>query len=471
MRLWAGWGNGPDHQVGDHLLRHDPRAARLAVTAGPGLGWYVANFGNYTDINSPYGRLRSPDRARHRAEDGGLTWTNADAQTGGLLGGAHGCGAASCDSMVCRGRGADHHRCRVRGGRRAVIVVEFRERTPTVPADLEAVGDQVAAGVQALFDESPTGAYDNVRAVLVAVDGHRIVERYYESSAAATHNVWSVTKSVMSMLVGIALEDGHIDSVDQTLAELLPSYADHMSPQTEAITLQQVLTMTAGLPTGADEEELATTRDWVAAMLDASPVSRPGRDFAYSNPGSHLLSAILVEATGQPVLEYAREQLFSPLGIVTDPAAEPVMLAAAAAEYAEARFAWPTDPAGLHTGWCCLKLTARDMETLGQLWLDEGEWNGTQVVPAEWVAESTRPHVATTELGRAHYGYQWWVTEADGRPAFAAVGYDGQLVEIVPELDLVVVVVSEEGTMNVQSDALLSIVANVIAPAVRNQPR
>jgi CubicO group peptidase (beta-lactamase class C family) len=337
---------------------------------------------------------------------------------------------------------------------------------PSTRADgVDTAGETIAAGIQATFDESSSGAYDNVRAVLVTVDGKPLFERYYGSSDEP-NNVFSVTKSVMAMLVGMALDDGDLVSVDQTLAELLPAHADVMSRRTKAITLQQVLTMTAGLPSDADDE-LFTTEDWVVATLAAGPDQPPGEAFEYSNPDSHLLGGILVEATGQSVLEYAREKLFAPLEIRTQPAAEPVARSYDLPGYDDADFAWPTDPAGIHVGWCCLKLTARNMASLGQLWLDEGSRDGTQLVSADWVKASTSPHVETNDLAGASYGYQWWVTEADGHPAFAAAGYDGQLIEVVPALELVVVIAAEEGLMNVQADALMSIVSRIVAPALR----
>jgi CubicO group peptidase (beta-lactamase class C family) len=335
-------------------------------------------------------------------------------------------------------------------------------------ADTAVAGDEFMTDVERIFEASNTGGYDNVRAVVVTVDERPIVERYYRSSAETTSNVFSVTKSVMSMLIGIALDNGDLQGLDQTLAELLPSYADSMAPEAQSITLRQVLTMTSGLPSDLDiDPQLLASDDWVTTILAEGPSQPPGEVFSYSSDGSHLLSAILVEATGVSVLEYARRHLFDPLGIDTKPAAEPVMRDYQIDGYDEAGFAWPRDPEGLHTGWCCLKLTARDMVKFGQLWLNGGIWDGTQVVSADWVAASTRPHVATGEPPADHYGYQWWVTEADGHPAYAAVGYAGQLVEVVPALDLVVAVSSVEAPNNAAAASLMDIVSTIVAPALR----
>jgi len=187
--------------------------------------------------------------------------------------------------------------------------------------------EQVAAVFDDLVDGDNTAVvFEDLRAVLVLVGGRPLVERYYDSSAEATSNVASVTKSLMSILVGVALDEGDLGSVDQTLAELLPDYAAIMTPDVAGVTLEQVLTMTAGLP--EDPRAAAPphylTEDWVAAILTGRLEQPPGTSFAYASAGSHLLSAILVEATGRSVLDYARDKLFDPLGINTDPAAEPL---------------------------------------------------------------------------------------------------------------------------------------------------
>ena len=168
----------------------------------------------------------------------------------------------------------------------------------------------------------------------------------------------------------------------------------------------------------------------------------------YSNESSHLLSPILAQATGRSVLDYAREKLFTPLGISTDNAAEPVLREDNIDAYESAPgFGWAVDPQGYHFGAGGLKLTAPDQAKIGQLYLDKGQWDGRQVVSAAWVEDSTRAHAPAA--GRVtlaqDYGYQWWVTTAAGHPAYAAMGYAGQLIEVVQDLELVVVVASAFG--------------------------
>jgi CubicO group peptidase (beta-lactamase class C family) len=330
---------------------------------------------------------------------------------------------------------------------------------PVVPAEVE-------KSIQEFLAVGDGGAFEQVRAILVMVDGRPVFERYYHSSAATTGNVFSVTKSVMSMLIGIAIDERKLRGVDQTLAELLPAYATTMPPAVKAVTLRQVLTMTAGLP--PDPSGLPAfvgSDDWVVTILREGTQQPAGQGFAYSSAGSHLLSAILRQATGRSTLDYARAKLFTPLGISTVPAAEPVAREESQAAYNQARFAWPTDPQGNHVGFSFLKLTARDMGKLGQLWLNKGRWRDRQLVSAGWVTESTTSHVDTQSTPE-QYGYQWWVTTADGHRAYAAVGYGGQLIEVVPDLDLVAVVASTDAVGAAGAEVYLDLVSSYIAPAV-----
>ena len=331
--------------------------------------------------------------------------------------------------------------------------------------------ERVADAVDGFFEDDSSGAYANVRAVLVFVGARPLVQRYNDSSAKATSNVFSVTKSVMSILVGIALDEGDLRGLDQTLAELLPDYAEDMAPRMAGVTLGQVLTMTAGFPADGPNTDVTffTADDLVAAIVSGGLEQSPGEGFAYASVGSHLLSAILAEATGRTVLDYARERLFDPLGISTQPAAEPLAVIENLPDYEAASFAWPVDPQGHHRGDAFLKISAPDMAKLGRLMLTGGRWDGEQIVSTRWVTESTRAHVPAHGNNTAdRYGYQWWIPTADGHGAFAASGYGGQLIEVVPDLDLVVVVSSTvpDGFSRLHSGPFLALVDTAIAPAL-----
>ena len=269
----------------------------------------------------------------------------------------------------------------------------------------------------------------NVRAVLIWVDDRQVVRQYLHSKPQDSRTIASVTKSFTSTLVGIALDEGYLKGVDQTLGELLPSHRSEMAPGVEAITLRQLLTMTAGW--AADERgdvRLPDEKNWVRGILATPPEQPPPADFAYASVSSHLLAAILTHNTGQPLLSYARKKLLDPLGIDSRSAAQPVYAPGFVAAYDAARFAWPVDPQGITVGFGGLKLTPNDMAKLGRLYLSGGTWTGRRIVSAEWVRQATRAQVSTHGSGPGDsYGYQWWTTSVQNHDAFAAVGYGGQL--------------------------------------------
>jgi CubicO group peptidase (beta-lactamase class C family) len=302
---------------------------------------------------------------------------------------------------------------------------------------------EVARLVSLYIDAKKSDA-DLIDSVLVNVNGKDLFTHYSaDSGPTVTHNTYSVTKSVMSMLVGIAIGEGLISSVDQPLAELLPSYAPIMAPGVSAVTLRQLLTMTGGISGISEEEDRSpytADADWTAVTLGTPLVQPAGTGFLYSNHGADLTSAILVNATGRSVLDYAREKLFNPLGISTEPAAQPYVPEAEVQTYdSTPGFGWVTDPQGLNLGGGGLKITTPDMITLGRLYLQEGQWEGQQLVPVEWVRESTSKVFETYEWVGG-YGYFWWLPRQGDHPGFAALGHAGQLIEVVPDLNLVVAV-------------------------------
>jgi CubicO group peptidase (beta-lactamase class C family) len=332
------------------------------------------------------------------------------------------------------------------------------------------LGTKISRAIGPDFGLGPTGGRQ-VRAVLVSVCGKTVLERYQGTTASNSRNIASVTKSFVSSLVGLALADGSLRSLDQTLAQLLPDQSRFMTPAVASTTLRQLLTMTAGLDQDLRDGEFG---DWIESAnfvrsILRDGVSGPGsHEFGYSSASSHLLAAILTRATGRPLLDYARAKLFDPLGISTRPAAQPRLNPTSLAAYnSSAGFAWPVDGQGNSFGAAFLKITPRDMLKLGQLYLDGGRWNGKQVLPAAWVRAATTAQVPTRGgLGGEGYGYQWWITTAGQDPAYAAVGYGGQLIEVVPRSKLVIVFSTEIGTAPVGTAHLESLASETIAPTV-----
>jgi CubicO group peptidase (beta-lactamase class C family) len=240
---------------------------------------------------------------------------------------------------------------------------------------------RIDSAALAELDNQVASAYPQVRSVLVVRDGYLVYERYWHGlDKASGHDTRSATKSVTGALVGIAIAEGKIKSLDQTVGELL---ATHLPKDAEArlarVTVRQLLTITSGLsgddPSLDGDEEVFSAMlwspDWVRQILSRRLETEPGEHFAYSSAGSHLLSAIVADVSGQSTLGYARTKLFDPLGIRTDNAFQPVLCdlldPAVIKTYRGAGVSWPVDPQGYHFGCGLLRLPARDLAKFGYL--------------------------------------------------------------------------------------------------------
>lgn len=336
-----------------------------------------------------------------------------------------------------------------------------------------AVPSAVSSTISAYLANIYSPAIARIRAVVVTVNGVPVVRSRRGDPQAKSYDVHSVTKSVTGTLVGIALHEGKLRSLDQTLATLLPDHRARMDGAVAGITLRQLLTMTSGLagdPATGEAPVWTSTADWVAEILDAGVVTTPGTSFSYSSAGSHLLAAVLTHATGMSLLDYARPRLFDPLGIDTTGAAQPRFSDKdLIAQYDAATFAWPKDPTGIQCGAATLKMAPDDMEKIGRLYLQNGRWNGHQLVPTTWVAQATSEQVKTQgSLTVAEaYGYHWWVTTERRHHAYLAAGFGGQLIEVVPDVRLVVVTVTDaDPNTNPRWEHLRGMVSDAILPAV-----
>ncbi|HEX2908509.1 MAG TPA: serine hydrolase, partial [Phototrophicaceae bacterium] len=265
----------------------------------------------------------------------------------------------------------------------------------------------------------------NIHSVLVVRNGALVLEAYrYPHTAETLHHIYSCTKSFTSALVGIAQEQGFISSIEQPLLDFFPERTvANLDEAKKSITIEHLLTMSSGLdwPGGILEPimgDLRASDDWLQFVLDRPVSSNPGEQFLYNSGGSNLLAAIVETATGQPMLDFAEENLFKPLGIT--------------------HLSWQTDPQGHYLGGWGLHLEPRDMAKFGYLYLNGGQWDGQQIIPAEWVATSTQKHISSQPLSDG-YGYQWWV---DHNGYYMALGYGGQYILVYPEKNLVVVFTS-----------------------------
>lgn len=310
---------------------------------------------------------------------------------------------------------------------------------PTTTATATDLTQNLGAAIDEYLGRAPT-LYGRTRAVVVSHRGKLVAERYYDSAVDEHAEVRSVTKSVMATLVGAALREGKLPSLDAKLGDLLPHYRPVMDGRTEEIALRQLLTQTAGY-TMNQVDHLDYNRPLVPQLLKSGPANRPGTGFEYQDGGPHLLSAVIAHNTGQSTLDYARQVLFEPLGIETQPAYEGplVKVSEPSVENIET-FGWLRDRDGTYCGSFGLKLTARDMVKLGELYRQNGVYNGHRILDESFVRAATQAQ--SGDLPNLDYGYLWWITPLATEPAFSAIGLHGQLIAVVPARQLVVTISS-----------------------------
>jgi CubicO group peptidase (beta-lactamase class C family) len=288
---------------------------------------------------------------------------------------------------------------------------------------------------------------------LVERGGQLIFERYYNGkSRSDPANIQSVTKSVTSALVGIALKQGKIKHLDQTLAslrsELFPEFPVREADARKGdITVRHLLSMSSGLDWDEWEDtEVWSSDDWAEYMLALPLSDEPGSTFNYNSAAFHLLSVLITKTTGLNALEFGRRYLFDPLGITVH--------------------RWATDPQGNPIGSSELLITPRDMAKLGRLYHDGGRWGGEEIVPAHYVAESVREQSSGGFPEEAAYGYGWWVATDPYRPNYMAAGYGGQYVYVMPTLDAVAVITANPYLPPQEVDDYRYLVEEFVIPAL-----
>jgi CubicO group peptidase (beta-lactamase class C family) len=319
-----------------------------------------------------------------------------------------------------------------------------------------------AAALESFHQELASGKHGYVDGILVIRHGRVVFEKsyghdydrlfqgkdpkrgpynYYDPDwhpyyrKGSLHTMQSVSKSVTSALIGIAMREGAIRTLD---APVLPFFEGFRvrsdDPRWRAMRLVDLLTMTSGIAwdettvTYTDPKNscarMEQSEDWVQFVLDQDMAAEPGRTFVYSSGVTELLGQILLKTTGRDPEAYAREHLFAPLGIE--------------------RWYWKKTPTGLPDTEGGLYLEAGDLAKLGFLYLHDGTWEGKRILPEGWVSESTRGRIdgSLGLNGPRKYGFQWWLVPYEGRsPGYAssALGYGGQFLFVVPEYDLVAV--------------------------------
>jgi CubicO group peptidase (beta-lactamase class C family) len=263
-----------------------------------------------------------------------------------------------------------------------------------------------------------------LHSLLVSWNGTLVLERYYNGARAARPaNIKSAAKSIISALVGIAIDRRLIPDVDTPIVTYFPELAKDRDRVKATITVEDLLTMRAGLESTSNRNYGAwvQSRNWIQFALSRPMLSEPGTAMDYSTGNTHLLSAILTKVSGTNTWQFASDTLARPLGFTL------------------AR--WPRDPQGIYFGGNDMLLTPRQMVAFGELYLRRGRVADRQILPERWIERSWVGRERSFWSGQL-YGYGWWIREMAGHRAYYAWGFGGQYIFVVPALDLVIVTTS-----------------------------
>ena len=296
----------------------------------------------------------------------------------------------------------------------------------------------------ALFGKTTSDVY----AVVVTRHGYIVAERYYhDRDSTERFDMRSATKTIVSMLTGIAIDKKFIHGVDQHVSDYFPEYfgSDSVDARKKMMTVRHLLTMTSGLywVEGRGSEILNYQRSWPVAILSQRLMAPPGALFNYSSGNAHLLSTIVTRSTHKSTIDFANEMLFGPLGFQL-----PLL-------------DWSTDVQGVNSGGAGLKLRAREMAKLGYLFLNHGCWDGAQVVSEKWVTQSTRKW-SDPGKNSAGYGFLWWLSTAVPG-AYSAIGAGGQYIFVDPSRDAVIAIAADPNG----GGGHFEILKSVVIPAMR----
>jgi CubicO group peptidase (beta-lactamase class C family) len=293
---------------------------------------------------------------------------------------------------------------------------------PSGPPPPRALNPDATSGFEAAL--AVAKELPRLHSLLVSRRGELVLERYFNGARAARPaNIKSVSKSIISALVGIAIDRRVIPGVETPIVTWFPELAKDRNPAKRTITIEDLLTMRSGLDTTSNRNYGAwvQSRNWVQHALSRPLVSEPGTEMEYSTGNTHLLSAVLTQATRTSTWQFANQALATPLGFTL------------------AR--WPQDPQGIYFGGNDMLLTPRQMLAFGELYLNRGQVKGREIVPESWIEKSLVPR-SRSYWSNQEYGYGWWIRDLGGHRAHYAWGFGGQYIFVVPDLDLVVVTTS-----------------------------
>ncbi|MCG3086783.1 serine hydrolase domain-containing protein [Sporosarcina cyprini] len=255
----------------------------------------------------------------------------------------------------------------------------------------------------------------------VIYQGENRIFEYLKNKKVAEKpaKVYSITKSIVSILIGIMVDKGMITNIHEPIQNYFPELDALKDPQKREITIFHLLTMTSGLQAG----QFQGSKNWIKFIVEQPVIHKPGSTFQYNSGDSHLLSAIIQKISGLTTAAFAERHLFYPLGIH--------------------KYIWVKDPQGINGGGFSLSLNVEDMVKIGSLFLHEGRFDSKQIISSSWLNQAKTPyqHFDTEREGKAGYGYQLWTYESTLHPIdyYYANGLYGQYIFIVPKLNMMAV--------------------------------
>lgn len=311
-----------------------------------------------------------------------------------------------------------------------------------------------SAGLVSFLDEVAKSGIE-FHSVMVVRHGHVVAEGWWEPYAPALkHTLYSLSKSFTSTAVGLAVSEGHLD-IDMPVVSFFPSEVPpEIDPKLASMKVRHLLTMSTGHVKDTIQPMRHSTEPWVKTFLSLPVEREPGTFFLYNTGATYILSAIVQRVTGQTLLQYLRPRIFEPLGI-----------------YGED---WETDPVGINTGGYGLRVTTEDLAKFGQLYLQNGKWNGKQLLSPQWIAEATRKQIESNSSNPSRpreeddwaqgYGYQFWRCRPGG---YRADGAFGQFSMVMPEYDAVIAITGESFSMQ----RSMNLVWSYLLPAIDKRNR
>jgi CubicO group peptidase (beta-lactamase class C family) len=303
---------------------------------------------------------------------------------------------------------------------------------------------------------------ERLKSLVVVKDGVIIMEEYLHGAESSDlFDVRSVTKSIVSTLVGMAIKDGYIPDMNATIGERLSFVMEDMDEVNQSVTIHDLLTMSGGWQ--YDEWNGPSYQQWIASgqperwPLVQPRVAAPGAQFTYNSAAVHLLGVLTEQFLDCTLIQYASQELLTPIGIVHKQ--------------------WEMLPGGYPNGGAGIDLQARDLARFGQLFLQDGMSGDRRILPEDWVAEATTPAYSWRSsfgpLKEMSYGYLWWTDDNGGDPVYLAWGYGGQFVYVKPSSRLVVVTTTdwsgvnqEPGGESAVARAAMNLIHTHVVPAV-----